>query len=1321
MRDREPAAPAAEEEAVTARATEAPAGGSIAALQRAAGNRAVGAALRGASAPPLPSPPGARRLAREVRRLSRAPVKTGPAATIPADRGDVERGYYSVTERVTYGVRASGPDKPEGLWVDHLFDSRTAAEAYARQLAAAGAPAIRETSALPHAWPAKSAGGAPVPGNAVLNVYVIEVPAGTPTISGVVRSQPESSTTPGLPSAYAGGGPQTVISWEAKTRAVAVFPVAGAITPPSHQLGPGPAPPSAPPAPIAPAKPYAGPVPPPVLATDDPRAVAALYGPKLVDRYRSAAILRMFSQAALDGVEEDESAYSALGLPVPPENAARKALLTAQVAAAEAQQVQAREDYELITRPDATAKSIQEMLARRGVAVAANAQHDASGAAALQGSGTSAWSLSDKGLAKQGTTGTTRTVLGPDGKPVAISDEETDAITYGLWNRTQSAATKTTVVSGDTARTAEEKKTTSVDLTKGQVTIDKTSTAERKDASGYTTKSVDSRSQTYGVGGVTSTRSTSEQVGDVVYGSSTTKGFKRGDGEVSVTTSSTKTQGQVDAEGKLVKGSATTKSASGGLVSDPEKGVGIGGTGAVENKQALGGGKEITSKADVKGRWYVDVKQIEGSDPPRFQIVTTINLSVSLGGGASKEFEAGKTKGEGSLAVTGSAQATFKRNLSAADAKGYLEAMQQNGGGGRLPEHQLLHVGATQSWRDAQNLWAAMTSGAEAAAQLKEDESFELVKEGGVEGKLGGSTTPGGGSTAFGGDLGITRKRRITIIPAGLKDGRIKLTAKVEDEGGESAGATVSEGVASGKVGLEWSHEKGSAVSFVLDPKASGYAERYAAITAAETPEDITRLAAKYPELLDERTESSGEGTGTKVGIGVAGIDLEGGSTAKTSKAVTTDKEGKKSYVITGENKQSASVAAGGMKYTDSTTQKYVGEVDKAGKAKGDLSETRTRSSAGKTAEAIWNAATNDPLSLVTQGPSKMVKDESKTEGVLTDDDDLTKIVAESTDKKTWDKHVVGRNSDDWQATRRKLAATVKRKPDGTPDLTPDGKLQYDRVAAQEALAAWTGDEDGDRKEALDITLRGTHGQDRSHGKVYELPDGLSHLKAPYKSLVAEDPFADADGKLAAGKAQEALTDFKALSGKLQSFSNELHVQEPKFENPSAFLEMASRATERINECQTRIRKAQRAVAGPAKPPVALPPPGVTTVPTADQKAAMDEAAQEKLEARNAAVGEYNNWLGLFRQYRDNVQKAVGQAEAELNRTFFGPDWGLCLKRLREARNDLDAWTALHQKAWGYMEKWGFDRGVLEGYHPAGTEAYWKTVDGRTRDKSMSR
>lgn len=96
----------------------------------------------------------------------------------------------------SYVVRAGGP----GRYADDFFTTSEEAASYAVGLAGRGEASIRETSALPKAWP----NGAP--GNPVDYVRVFEVPPRTPYIQGVVAPQPDMTTGATLK----GGGPQVV-------------------------------------------------------------------------------------------------------------------------------------------------------------------------------------------------------------------------------------------------------------------------------------------------------------------------------------------------------------------------------------------------------------------------------------------------------------------------------------------------------------------------------------------------------------------------------------------------------------------------------------------------------------------------------------------------------------------------------------------------------------------------------------------------------------------------------------------------------------------------------------------------------------------------------------------------------------------------------------------------------------------------------------------------------------------------------------------------------------------------------------------------------
>ena len=118
--------------------------------------------------------------------------KVGPAANIPEHLNPaafIERGMFQVTETSQYVVRTGSPRG--GYAFSTPFESREEAMSYAERISAAGQDAIREEFGLKPAW------------NAVESVHVFEIPAGTPTISGVAAPQEEAGML------YVGGGMQT--------------------------------------------------------------------------------------------------------------------------------------------------------------------------------------------------------------------------------------------------------------------------------------------------------------------------------------------------------------------------------------------------------------------------------------------------------------------------------------------------------------------------------------------------------------------------------------------------------------------------------------------------------------------------------------------------------------------------------------------------------------------------------------------------------------------------------------------------------------------------------------------------------------------------------------------------------------------------------------------------------------------------------------------------------------------------------------------------------------------------------------------------------
>lgn len=161
---------------------------------------------------------------------------------------------------------------------------------------------------------------------------------------------------------------------------------------------------------------------------------------------------------------------------------------------------------------------------------------------------------------------------------------------------------------------------------------------------------------------------------------------------------------------------------TGGIVPD-EKGTGLGGTASQNRKTLFGDGKSVSTTIAAGGRCQALVKEVDGSQPPKFIITTTISFDVKLGATAGKEWEAKPeaqqdTGLKGNVSVGGSASpigayASFKRELTAAEAKDYIEFIKANGHGSKLPEHMILATGTSQNWAAAKQFWKAMNGSPE--------------------------------------------------------------------------------------------------------------------------------------------------------------------------------------------------------------------------------------------------------------------------------------------------------------------------------------------------------------------------------------------------------------------------------------------------------------------------------------------------------------------------------------------------------------------------------------------------------------------------------
>ncbi len=725
-------------------------------------------------------------------------------------------------------------------------------------------------------------------------------------------------------------------------------------------------------------KPVEPTAPPAAVSTDDPRTVGKLYSPNLVQQYGTQQLLYRYSSAALSDLENREEKAKALGLDLSEDEKKQKAVLAGQVAAAQAAMLQARKDYEMLDNPATTPQQLQEMFARRGIAVPVVAQTHQTGASALEGSGISGWGIDEKGLTKKTGTATTRTVIGPDGRPVAITDEDTKSTNIGLGTAKQVTGTKVTVVQGDTSSVVDTSKTTSVDILKGEGSVTKDTTKTVTDASGTTTKTSDKTTYTAGVGGVTRTKEDSTQVGSKVDSTASTRGITRGPGQLGITAADTKKSGTMvgpPGQEKMEKGTEQSNKLSGGLVSD-DKGIGIGGTASQERKTMFGEGKTVGTTVAAGGRCQALVAEVPGSEPPRFTITTTISFDLKLGATAGKEWQAKPgaqqdTGLKGNVSIGGGAAigayAAFKRELTEAEAKEYIDYVKANGRGSKLPEHKILATGASQGWDAAKQLWLAMNGSPDMLKSMKPGEQVETNVELGGDAKLGaGGGQSAQGGTTFGGEVTAKGKHKINVQKSVLPDGRIQITAAIDDEGELGGAVSVGVGAASMKGGKSYTAGQGRTIVFILSPSDPAFNSQVTAIDAAATPEDLDRIATQNRSLVAAKTDKTVEGEGTSVGAGLGPLSIDLAGKGKLTSEVTRDQQGNViGQKYTGENQGGGTIGVGDVRVGDTKSEKYVGQVDKEGRAKGELSETKKSTSFGKSVLGAGSKITNDPLGTV--------------------------------------------------------------------------------------------------------------------------------------------------------------------------------------------------------------------------------------------------------------------------------------------------------------------------------------------------------------------
>lgn len=301
-----------------------------------------------------------------------------------------------------------------------------------------------------------------------------------------------------------------------------------------------------------------------------------------------------------------------------------------------------------------------------------------------------------------------------------------------------------------------------------------------------------------------------------------------------------------------------------------------------------------------------------------------------------------------------------------------------------------------------------------------------------------------------------------------LPDGRIQITAAIDDEGELGGAVSVGVGAASMKGGKSYTAGQGRTIVFILSPSDPAFNSQVAAINAAATPEDLDRIAAQNRSLVAAKTDKTVEGEGTTVGAAVGPLSVDLGGKGKLTSEVTRDQQGNViGQKYTGEGQGGGTIGVGEIRVGDTKSEKYIGQVDKEGRAKGELSETKKSTSFGKSLLGAGTKITNDPLGTV-MSPGKLLEDETETKGTAVADPEILSVCYAALDKSKWDWKVGGHRHDDWVATGTKIRAACTVRGSGREAEI----VAVDKGAVQKALAEWTKSEEANRKAALDAIIR---------------------------------------------------------------------------------------------------------------------------------------------------------------------------------------------------------------------------------------------------------
>lgn len=745
--------------------------------------------------------------------------------------------------------------------------------------------------------------------------------------------------------------------------------------------------------------------------------------------------------------------------------------------------------------------------------------------------------------------------------------------------------------------TSREQTETATGLTERTASSSRTTVAAANGTLAGTRTTSSSESHTDELGNVVAGNSSETRVSGGVVANSDEIGLTLGRG----TDSSTVVGGAGSRQTSDVNGQLTTRGVSGSAQ------AGIRATSEHHADERHTRTWSVGPQVGGNGAFRTDIRQIEGSVPPRFQVEVIVSAGASLG--ISGEHSSTRTADEtasnpsagsrsvsAGASVSGSASLTFRHQMTETELTEYMNGLNQAAAGAApagKPEFGVLaRIRALRAQGgNATSAAGAVFGSPDAAGSMRQGESIELS----LQGEISANASASGERGAFGASIEGSTSRSTSRTVRIERGAGNAVTVVVAFGGGSTssgAGSVTFEGVRT-RAGVDSAESATQTVSVRLDTAAPDYTQRYQRVCNATSIEEVRALATEF-------TQESSHSSGSTVSVGDAGqmVSVSAGQSRQSSSSVTT-RRGEVEGSFSGGQTSTASVAVGGTRLASTTTSDTVNaSVGSAGidvtvehqQADSDL--TRSVGAIPGAVGDWWrqgrdaNRPADRQLGTLAQAVTTSPLERLRTQLQLTYarlsesslvEADVARLVERARDQRNWGHCMhTHRIIQSWEALRQQLI-----NPHPEAEWVAANAEQANQLARARAIAQFAADHGSDATEAINHCLYrwGEMGETisraRDIGSQREWPSAITSRRAPF--LTTRTFVRDASAQFSAllGLADgpsRARATFDAHMRVLQETARAIEGCSD-FESPRAKMEMLNEITELIRTLQSAWRE----------------------------------------------------------------------------------------------------------------------------------------------------